>query len=116
MEPSSAFSNERGLFTREAGAGAQVTPESVALYIEELQQRVGSGTIWNCIYKLRRATELINPQIETAWLREIEQDIALTVQPQSKFDRVVLINRLLEAGLTLISEAQNDLERAMGVR
>lgn len=83
----------KGLLRRDAAAGVQVTPENVALYIEELQRRVCSGTVWNCIYKLRRATELINPQLETAWLLEIERDIALTVQPRSKFDRVVLINR-----------------------
>jgi integrase len=114
------FLQRRGLLNRDAAAGAQVTPETVALYVEELQQRVRSGTVWNCIYKLRRATGLINPQIEMAWLLEIERDIALTVQPRSKFDRVVLISRPVEAGLTLITEAQqfaeNDFERAKGIR
>ena len=39
----------------------QVIPANVDLYITELRERVSSVTVWNCIYKLRRAAELINP-------------------------------------------------------
>jgi integrase len=42
------------------------------------------------------------------------------MEPRSKFDRLVLSGRLVEAGLTLVAEAQtfakNDLARARGVR
>ena len=42
------------------------------------------------------------------------------MEPRSKFDRLVLTERLVEAGLTLVAEAQgfanNDLTRARGVR
>jgi site-specific recombinase XerD len=42
------------------------------------------------------------------------------VVPRSKFDRLVLTNRLVEAGLTLIAEAErserSDFERARGIR
>ncbi len=51
-----------GLLDLQAAAGAQVTSSHVDLYINELKNRVSSVTIWNCIYKLRRAAELINPK------------------------------------------------------
>ena len=95
---------------------AHTTPENVANYVEELQARVRSVTVWNCVYKLRRASELMAPEM----LSEIEKDLAFTMQPRSKYDRLVLSERLLEAALTLITEAkQSDctpLERAMRVR
>src|SRR5262249_12226933 len=77
-------------------------------------------TVYNAIYKLRRAAELLAPTTDFSWLAEIEKDLALVMQPRSKFDRLVFTERLIEAGLTLVAEAQkfakNDLARARGVR
>jgi len=46
--------------------------------------------------------------------------LALVMVPRSKFDRLVLTQRIVKAGLILISEAEeyakNDLERAKGIR
>jgi hypothetical protein len=104
----------------QAPAGALVTPSNVDLYIRELKSRVASVTIWNCIYKLRRAAELINAKTDYLWLREIERDLALVMEPRSKFDRVVFSHRLVEAGLTLITEARGfaktDHAHAKGIR
>ncbi len=81
---------------------------------------MGSVTVWNCIYKLRRAAELIAPTTDFSWLAEIEKDLALVMVPRSKFDRLVFTERLVEAGLTLVAEAErfasDDLVRARGVR
>lgn len=107
------------LCPRSAPAGL-VTAENVDAYIAELTTRVRSTTVWNCIYKLRRAAELTAPGTDFSWLAEIEKDLALVMEPRSKYDRLVLTERLLEAGLTLVAEAQgftrNDLARARGVR
>src|SRR6476619_4347082 len=77
-------------------------------------------TVWNCIYKLRRAAELLAPTADFSWLAEIEKDLALVMVPTSKFDRLVFTQCLVEAGLTLVAEAQayakNNLARARGVR
>jgi integrase len=114
------FLERTGVLDRGAPAAAHTTPENVAKYIEELRARVRSVTVWNCIYKLRRASELMAPDIDFGWLSEIEKDIAFTMQPRSKYDRLVLSERLLEAALTLITEAeQSDCpppERAKRVR
>ena len=51
----------------------------------------------------------------------IEKDLALLERPKDDFDRIVLTERLVEAGLTLILEAEADtngpwLRRALLVR
>src|SRR5262249_10216152 len=49
-----------------------------------------------------------------------EKDLALVMQPRSKFDRLVFTTKLVEAGMTLVAEAEkfarDDLARARGVR
>jgi integrase len=116
-----SFLQRTGRLNTQAAAATQVTPANVEPYIADLKSReVTSVTVWNCIYKLRRAGELLDPSLNLSWLSEIEKDLALVMQPRSKFDRVVLTGRLLEAGLTLITEAQefaeSDFERAKGIR
>lgn len=105
---------------RSAPAAAHTTPANVANYLAELQRRVRSVTVWNCIYKLRRCSELMAPHNDFGWLSEIEKDIAFVMQPKSKYDRLVLSDRLLEAAMTLIIEAElsdcSTLERAKRVR
>ena len=65
------------------------------------------------------AARLLDPKADFAWLSEIEQDLALVMEPRSKFDRVVLAERLVEAGLTLVSEAEtfakHPFRRAIGI-
>jgi integrase len=103
-----------------AHAAAHVISRNVEDYVAELQTRVRSVTVWNCVYKLRRAAELMTTTTAFFWLAEIEKDLALITVPRSKYDRLVMTERLLEAGLTLIAEAEafarSDFARAKGVR
>jgi len=114
------FLQRTGRLKRDAAAAAQVTLSNVEAYTSDLTARVQSVTVWNCIYKLRRAAELLAPTADFSWLAEIEKDIALMMEPRSKFDRLVFTGRLVEAGLTLAAEAQGfasgELIRARGVR
>ena len=114
------FLQRKGILNLKAAAGDQVTRSSVKAYIAELQGRVSSVTIWNCIYKLRRAAQLLNPNIKLSWLIEIERELALVMVPKSKFDRLVLTQRIVQAGLKLIAEAEkytkSDLKQARGIR
>ncbi len=114
------FLQRSGALNFKAGPAAQVTRANVKAYVAELKARVSSVTTWNCIYKLRRASQLLNPKIDFAWLAEIEQELALVMAPRSKFDRLVLTQRIVEVGLTLIVEAGNhakhDFQRAQGIR
>jgi hypothetical protein len=82
-----------------------------------------SSEPWLREVKRRRHAKLrtvANPKADFAWLAEIEQDLALVMEPRSKFDRVVLAERLVQAGLTLVREAEAiskyPFERAIGIR
>ncbi len=111
---------QRGVLDHSAAAAAHVTPSNVETYITGLKARVLSGTVWNCIYKLRMAARLLDPKADFSWLSELEKDLALVMVPRSKFDRVVLSDQLVEPGLTLVAEAENyaknAFERAKGIR
>ncbi len=87
-------------------AGAQVTPENVQRYVYELEDRVSSVTVYGCVQKLRRITQLIAPRRDLAWLIDLERDLFSTMRPKSKWDRVVLVELVVEAGLTLITEGE----------
>jgi hypothetical protein len=114
------FLQRNGRLDPAKGAMTLVTPDNVNEFITELQARVRSVTVWNSVYKLRRAAQLIVPCTDFGWLTEIEKDIALVMIPRSKADRLVLTERLVEAGLILIREAEmfgkTPLARAIGVR
>lgn len=114
------FLQRNGRLERQAAAAAQVTLPNVETYITTLTARVRSVTVYNCIHMLRRAAELLAPTADFSWLAEIEKDLALVMEPRSKFDRLVLTGRLVEAGITLVVEAErfarHDLARARGAR
>jgi integrase len=99
--------NRRGLLDPTKAAGTHVAPENVDTYLKELIARVGSVTAYGSIYKLRRACELIYPARDLSWLADVEKDLALVMRPRSKANRWVLTEVLIEAGLTLIAEAEN---------
>jgi len=101
------FMSRRALLDADTAAGAHVTSDNVDAYVAELNRRVGSVTTYGSIYKLRRACELIDPARDLSWLAETEKDLALVMRPRSKSDRWVLTEVLVEAGLTLIAEAEN---------
>jgi hypothetical protein len=71
------FLERSGLLDRNAAVASQVTPENVAGYVGELQERVSSVTAYGSIYKMRRASQLLDLQHDFLWLTEIEKDLAL---------------------------------------
>ena len=114
------FLRLNGSLNPDAGAATHVTPANVEAYTADLAGRVSSVTAWNCIYKLRRAAQLIAPDKDFLWLREIENDLAFVMEPKSKLGRFVAPERSLEAGLTLHEEAKKfthaEFKRACGIR
>jgi integrase len=93
-----------------AGPATQVTPGDVGSYVAELKERVCSVTVYGSICKLRRTAQLIAPDQDLGWLIEIERDLNFEMTPRSKSDRLVLTEVLIEAGLTLIAEAEATAE------
>jgi integrase len=109
------FLQRHGFFDCISCASQLVTEQNVKSYVVELQGRVLSTTVFNCVHKLRRAAELLSSEGEFTWLVEIERDLRLTMEPRSKFGRVVTTTRLVETGLKLIDQARglpHSVERA----
>jgi integrase len=95
-----------GLLAQDAPAAANVTPEKVHAYLMETKNRLSSLTIHAAICTVLRVAQLIAPSGDFTWLAEIGKDLARTAQPRSKFNRIVLTEVLVEAGLTLMQEAE----------
>ena len=115
------FSPRRDLLQSDEQAAANVTAHNVEAYIAELNDRVSSVTVHGSICKLRRAAKYMSPGRDLTWLAEIAKDLALVARPRSKLDRIVMCEVLVEAGLTLINEAEisstlTELARACQVR
>ncbi len=89
-----------------AAAAAQVTPDNVAAYVTELKSRVSSVTVYGSIQKLRRFVQLIAPHRNIGWLIEIERELSTEKRPRPKWDRLVYVDVLVDAGVTLMSEAE----------
>lgn len=115
------FLDQCGLLQSEGPPAANVTPEKVNAHLAELKGRVALMTVHGSICKLRRAAQYMAPGRDFTWLAEIGKDLAVVARPRSKFDRLVLTDVLVEAGLTLIQEAEDSrnmtkLGRACQVR
>jgi site-specific recombinase XerD len=114
------FLQRTGRLDTSAAAAAQVTLANIEAYVCDLQERVRSGTVYNAVSKLRRAAKLMAPATDFSWLAEIEEDLKLVVEPRPKFDRLVDTDRLIQVGLTLMTEAtlsaRTEVARAKGVR
>ena len=98
-----------------------MTVDNVNKYIAELKGLVGSTTLHGAIAKLRRVAQYMVPGRDFRWLAEIVNDLAMVAWPRPKFDRIVAIEVLIKAGLTLINEAETSrnltaLARACQIR
>jgi integrase len=100
------FLSRSGRLHMNAPAGAQVTPENVEGYVAELKSRVSSVTVYGSIQKVRRFVQLIAPGSDLGWLIEIERQLCSERRPRPKWDRVVTTDVLVDAGLTLMAEAE----------
>ena len=101
------FLSRSGRLEMSATAGAQITPENVEAYVAELKSRVSSVTVYGRVQKLRRFVQLVAPDRDLDWLIEIERQLFSEMRPGSKWDRVVFTDVLEQAGLKLMTEAEN---------
>ena len=101
------FLDRGGLLRLDAPAAVNVTADNVNAYLAEIKGRLGSVSVHGSICKLRRAAQYIAPGRDFGWLAEIGKDLAFVARPRSKFDRLVSTETLVEAGLTLIQEAEH---------
>ncbi len=96
------------LLNLNAAPAAQVTPENIEAFIAELKARVSSVTVYGSIQKLRRVTQLIAPKRDLIWLVAFERELASEMRPRSKWGKVVFSQVLVDAGMKLICDAEED--------
>jgi integrase len=101
-----AFLFQCGLLRSDGTPAANVTPEKVDAYVAYLKKHVGSVTVHGSICKLRRAARYMGSAQDFTWLSDIAKDLALEMRPRSKFDRLVLVERLVTAGLSVVYDAE----------
>src|ERR1700676_979471 len=100
------FLNRSSRLDLNSAAGALVIPAHVQGYVTELQARTSSVNVYSSIQKLRRMVQLIAPEWELDWLIAIERQLFAEMRPRSKWHRVVYTDVLVDAGLTLMAEAE----------
>src|SRR5262245_14598674 len=83
------FLRRTGRFDANAGAAELVTRANVDAFLAELKARVSASTVWNTVYKLRRALQLIAPGIDAGWLLDLEREARYSVRPKDKAGRLV---------------------------
>ncbi len=96
----------KGRLEDDAGATAYVTLENIETFVAEMKARVRSVTTAQTVYKVRRVAELLAPERDLLWLRDIENDLAFDAIPQNRAGQLVDGQRLLEAGLALVKEGE----------
>lgn len=115
------FLQRAGRLQRDQSALALIEPMIIQEYIDELRARVSSVTVSRSVYKLRRMAEILDPEFDEHWLREVELDLIDQMRPAPKGHRLVNSNRIFEAGTSLIERAETepnctDLQRARMAR
>jgi integrase len=115
------FLERSGRLDRSLSALNHVTPHIIERYVAELTARVSSVTVHGSTYKLRRIVEILDPSFDVDWLKEIERGLLDLARPKPKTDKLVLSNRIFEAGVELIKKARTEsrrtsLQRARSVR
>lgn len=115
------FLQRAGRLQRDQTALALIKPMIIREYIDELRARVSSVTLCRSIYKIRRMAEILDPELDLSWLREIELDLNDQMRPAPKGHRLINSNRILEAGIALIQRAgtepnHTDLQRSRMAR
>jgi integrase len=100
------FLERSGKLELNAAASALVIPDHVQGYVTELQARTSSVNVYSSIQKLRRMVQLIAPAYELDWLIAIERQLFSEMRPRSRWHRVVYTEVLVDAGLTLMAEAE----------
>jgi integrase len=100
-----------GLLDPNADAAAHVRPEILEGFLSELRSRVGSVTRWSYVQRTRRVAEILAPDQDFCWLREIASDLRHDARPRPKRHRIIDSARLLALGLDLIERGERESTR-----
>lgn len=74
------FLTMAGLFEPDASLADRITPENIRAYIEELEETVGSWTLWGRLAELLAASKALAPDRDWGWLRQVVRHFEGRVQ------------------------------------
>ena len=114
------FCARSGRLDLSAPAIAHVTKELIDEFIGDLRSRVGSVTRAQWLQRIHRMAQLLAPERDHNWLKEIVRQLKDEERPRPKAHRIVDTTKIVEAGIALMVRAEKgggtDLQRALVFR
>jgi hypothetical protein len=74
-------------------------------FLEKASTAWGSVTLAHSVYKIRRMAEVLSPDLDLRWLRELEADLRFDMRPKRRPENITT-QELVEAGLSLFRQAE----------
>jgi integrase len=111
------FCARTGQLDPSAPALAHVTSELIGEFIADLTVRVSSVTRAQWLQRIHRVAQLLAPDDDYNWLKEIVRQLKDEERPRPKAHRIVDTARIVEAGIKLMQRAESGggtkLQRAL---
>ena len=106
--------SDRGALNRSAAAATHVTPEGVEAFVERAELSRNSVSVASGVEKVRLMAQMLAPERDFGWLKNVEAQLRRSARPREKFSRIVGSEELVEAGLVLMQEAREAKPESAG--
>jgi integrase/recombinase XerD len=104
-----AWLDSRGLLDAQIAPGDRITPDRVRAYVDHLEAENASGTVIARIIELKVTASIMDPRRHWSWIYRFASSMRVRHKPaRPKRHRLVDIERLLNLGLDLMEEANNE--------
>jgi integrase len=114
------FCERKGRLDRCAKAADHLEEELIDAFLDELRVRVSSVSRAMWLQRVHRMAQLLAPERDYAWLRDIVWELKGEQRPRPKAHRVIETTRIVEAGIKLMERAETgggtNLQRALVFR
>src|SRR5262245_45201468 len=100
------FCARTGRLDPSAAAAAHITSELIGDFIGNLRIRVGSVTRARWLQRVFRMAQLLAPEGDYNWLKEIVWQLKEEERPRPKAHRIVDTARIVEVGISLMERAE----------
>jgi integrase len=107
-----AWLDGRGLLDHRVAPGDRITPDRVRAYVADLETENASGTVIGRLIELKIMATIMAPARDWSWIYRMASWIRARHKPaRPKRHRLVDTARLLDLGIDLMAEAENETTR-----
>src|SRR5262249_878112 len=107
-----AWLASRGLLNDQGAPGDRITPDRVKTYVADLEKENASGTVIARLIELKIMDAIMAPERDWRGMHRMASSIRARPKPaRPKRCRLVDITRLLDLGIDLMAEAENETTR-----